>query len=67
MLRASRYEYLVKEAKLAKTFFVPTPSRLACFQRSNVRNYPARFGVSATHFYNAAKKFLTQETAKDSL
>ena len=37
------------------------------FERSNVRNYPARFGVSATHFCNAAKKFLTEETAKDVL
>ena len=46
---------------------MPTPSRLACFQRSNVRNYPARFGVSATHFCNAAKNVLTQETAKDVL
>ena len=26
------------------------------FQRSNMRNYPARFGVSATHFCNAATR-----------
>ena len=57
---------LVKEAKLAKTFEC-LHSRLACFQRSNVRNYAAGFGVSATHFCNAAKNFLTQETAKNML
>ena len=57
---------LVQEAKLAKTFLC-LHSRLACFQRSNVRNYAARFGVSATHFCNAAKNFLTQETAKNML
>ena len=57
---------LVKEAKLAKTF-VCLHSRLACFQRSNVRNYAARFGVSATHFCDAAKNFLTQEMAKNML
>ena len=32
-----------------------------------MRNYPARFGVSATYFCHAAKNFLTQETAKDVL
>ena len=37
------------------------------FQHSNLRNYPARFGVSVTHFCHAAKSFLTQETAKDVL
>ena len=57
---------LVKEDKFAKTF-VCLQSRLAFFERSNVRNYPARFGVSATHFCNAAKNFLTEETAKDVL
>ena len=58
---------LVKEAKLAKTF-VCLHSRLACFQRSEtLRIYAARFGVSATHFCNAAKNFLTQETAKNML
>ena len=64
--RASRNVPLVKQAKLANTF-VFLHSRLACFQRSNVRNYAARFGVSATHFCNAAKNFLTQEMAKDML
>ena len=56
---------LVKEAKFAKKVCVPTLVRL--FQRSNVRNYPARAGVSATHFCNAAKKFLAKKTAEDVL
>ena len=66
IFRASRNVPLVKQAKLANTF-VCLHSRLACFQRSNVRNYAALFGASATHFCNAAKTFLTQETAKDML
>ena len=57
---------LVKEAKFAKIFCVPTLAA-SLFQRSNMRKYPARFGLSATHFCNAAKIFLTQETAKDVL
>ena len=56
---------LVKEAKFAD-FCVPTVAA-SLFQSSNVRNYPARFGVSATHFCNAAKNVLTQETAKNML
>ena len=66
IFRASRNVPLVKQAKLANTF-VCLHSRLACFQRSNVRNYTARFGVSATHFCNAAKTSLTQETTKNML
>ena len=65
ILRASRDVPLVKELSLQK-LLVPTVAA-SLFERSNVRNYPARFGVSATHFCNAAKNFLTQETAKDVL
>ena len=61
IFRASRNVPLVKQAKLANTF-VCLHSRQACFQRSNVRNYAVRFGVSVTHFCNAAKNFFTQET-----
>ena len=57
ILRASRNVPLVCVFTLAASLL----------QRSNVRNYPARFGVSATHFCNAAKNFLTQETAKNVL
>ena len=66
ILRAFRIVPLVKEAKFAKNFCVPTLAA-SLFQSSNVRNYPAHFGLSATHFCNAAKNFLTQETAKDVL
>ena len=55
-----------KEAKFAKNFCVPTLAA-SLFQHSNVRNYPAHFGVSVTHFCNAAKRFLTQETAGNVL
>ena len=54
------------EPLLKKLSSTCLPSLRLC-HRSHVRKYPPRFGVSATRFCNAARDFLTQETANNVL